>query len=117
LFEVRGADTANIFDDDASIPDEVTSDPATVSTDLADTMIVGAFRTLAAAATAGSGYTLVSAANFQLLEYEIVTATQTSKTVNLGSSSSNGGVGTAVRAEGAAPAAGLPTLTLMGVGS
>ena len=104
---ISGADTSNIFDDNASIPDTGAGDPRTVSTDLADTMVIGAFRMLSTSGpTAGSGFTQISGAHFQLFEYKIVSAAQSSLSVTLGTGAgnSNGGVATAVRqASGSAP--------------
>lgn len=101
VFGVSGYDTADIFDNDASVPNTGVSDPRTISTALADTMIIGAFRFAGTPSpTAGSGYTAISGADYQLTEYQVVSSTQSglSVTVGTGVGNANGGIATAIRA-------------------
>lgn len=109
LFEIQGADTSNIFDDNASVPVTGSGFPLSISTDAADTIIVGAARyaTWAGTATPGTGFTLVSSSNYQLVEYQIVSATQSSLSVDDSSAdTTNGAVATAIRAAGASGGGG-----------
>lgn len=99
IFEIQGADTLTVFDGNASVPDEGNSDPGTISTNTADTMIVGVFRMGATPGpTAGSGYTLISGLHYQLAEYQIVSATQSSLSVTIGTGvgDANGRICTAI---------------------
>lgn len=94
VFAISGNDTSTIYDSNPSVPASVDStqhDPITVFTSNAFDFIFGGFRFPATAnPTAGVGWTKISGADYQLVEYKIVSATQTSLSVNVGT-----GVGTA----------------------
>ncbi len=95
-FGVSGADTTTRFDANASLPDEVASGDVTISTDIADTFIIGGFRmTSAANPTEDTGFTKISGANFTLSEYKIVSATQSSLSYS-SPDTNNGGIGDAI---------------------
>lgn len=98
ILGISGADTSTIFDG-AIVTGH--PDPISISTSNANTFIVGAFREgLDASPTAGSGWTQVVGSNFLLLEYQIVSSTQTNLSVSqtTGAGNSNGGVAIAVLA-------------------
>lgn len=104
-FAFSGQDTTTIWDGNASIPAHLNgpfaADPITVSTNNANDVVIGGFRMAGTASpTAGSGFTQISGANFQLTEYKIVSSAQTNLSVSIttGSGNSNGGVADALMA-------------------
>lgn len=74
-------------------------DPNSITTTAASTLVVGTFRFGSTASpTAGSGFTLVSGADFAMTEYQILSSAQTlSVTVGTGVGDSNGGIAIAVK--------------------
>jgi hypothetical protein len=83
IFAFSGADTSGTpFDTNVSVPSAKDGgpDPILVSTDNANDVVIAAFRTASTSSpTAGATFTAVtnSGADFQLVEYKIVSATQT----------------------------------------
>lgn len=98
VFGISGANTSSPFDADASTPANGTTSELVVSTDTADCFIIGGYRMGTANPTAGSGWTLISGANFQLAEYKIVSSPQTDLVVDIGTGAGgqNGGVADAI---------------------
>lgn len=79
-FGVSGANTVSPFDGTIVTAN---SDPVSISTTNANTLIFGSFgEGSVASPTSGAGWTQLSGANFQLTEYKIVSSTQSSLTVN-----------------------------------
>ncbi len=99
-FAVNGAKTSSPFDGTAVTVSGIPSDPISISTTAANTMIIGAFRFAGTSnPTAGSGFTgLALNADFALAEYQIVSAPQAglSVTVGTGVGNSNGGIADAI---------------------
>lgn len=97
-FGVNGGKTSgNPFDTNGSLPSTASSDPVSVSTTSANTMIIGGFR-LGDPSTPGTGYTSITTSDFLLTEYKIVSAAQTSLSVTAGSGAggANGVIGDAI---------------------
>lgn len=115
----NGAPSSAYFDVNASLPDAGTTDPRTVSTTAADTMIIGAFRFGSTAnPTNGTGFTQIlgaSGSGYTLTEYKIVSAAQTglSVPVGTGAGNANAAIADAIVQDGAAPA-GHPTMRRWG---
>lgn len=98
---VSGADTSTVFDGNGSIPNITTVNgaDAIISTNTANCFLLGCYRqSTTASPTAGPGLTLISGADFQLVEYQIVSATQTNFdfTKTTGTGDSRVGIGTAI---------------------
>ena len=111
-FGISGANTSSPFDANASTPATGTTATLTVSTDTADTFIIGGYRFGSTASpTEGTGWTKIFGANFQLSEFKIVSSTQSSLSVAIGTGAGdqNGGVADAV----VIAAAGGASLLLM----
>lgn len=105
-FGISGADISTIFDANAALPDTVTDNThAVISTDTADTFLIGAYRLTAANPTEGIGWTKISGKHFQLVEYKIVSSTQSALDVDIGTEdgNSNAGIGDAIIIESGAP--------------
>ena len=99
-FGVSGANTSDPFDGNASTPATSPSAILSVSTDTADTFIVGGYRFNSTdTSSQGTGFTLISGLNFQLSEYKIVSTTQSSLSIAIGTGSGNqnGGVAVAIK--------------------
>lgn len=118
-FGISGADTSTIFDANASTPDSSTTGLLSITTDTADTFIIGGYRISVANPTEGSGWTKISGADFQLTEYMIVSSTQSALavTIGTGNGSQNGGVGHAIIIAAAGGATRRYSLSLSGVGN
>lgn len=98
-FGISGADQSTVFDANASTPHvEPAADAAVISTDTADTFIFSAYRASSPASPAGAGgdWIKISGADFQLVQYQIVSSTQTDLTCSIGTGTMNGGVASAV---------------------
>lgn len=96
---ISGANTATKFDSNAGLPAAGTTSPVALTTSNANDFLIGAYRfTSTASPTAGAGWTLITGANFLLVEYQIVAATQSglSATIGTGNTDENGGIGDAV---------------------
>ncbi len=94
-FAFSGHDTITRWDSNASVPSKEDSgpDPILVSTNNANDVIIAGFRMVnTASPTAGSGFTLISGADYQGVEYKIVSATQTNLSCGLttGNGDANG---------------------------
>lgn len=100
VFAFSGNDTSTVWDANASVPASGTADPLAMTTSNANDVIIGAFRFGATAnPTAGSGFTKISGADFQLTEYQIVAVAQLySITVGTGVGNANECVGDALMA-------------------
>jgi hypothetical protein len=118
VWEVTGADTsASPWDSHSGLPVIGTTDPLSISTTNANDFVFGFFATAQTSPTAGSGWTLISGANFQCCEYQIVSATQSALSVSMttGSGSAHTGIADALIA--AVPVVCQPgSLAMMGVG-
>jgi hypothetical protein len=107
IFAFSGQDTSTKWDSNASVPgslDVSPADPILVSTSNANDVIIACFRMASVASpTAGTGFTLISGADFLGSEYKIVSATQTNLSCGLGTGvgDSNGSVVDALMAASA----------------
>lgn len=100
-YGISGAHTASPFDSGGPVTDSSGgntsaggADPYPITTANANTMIIGAYRASTASPTAGSGFTQISGADFQLTEYKIVSTTQSALNVTMttGAGGAAGGV-------------------------
>jgi hypothetical protein len=93
-FGVSGAKTVSPFDTNASVPAKSGSSAlASISTDNANDFIFANYIPSGDPESAGAGWTMIGDGhNFQLVEYQIVSATQTSLQATM-NSGSNGGSG------------------------
>jgi hypothetical protein len=101
VFAFSGNDTSTIWDGNAAVPASGTVDPGAISTNNADDVIIAGFRFGATSTpTQGAGFTKISGADFQLVEYKIVAATQSSLSITVGTGvgNANGFVGDALMA-------------------
>ena len=90
-FAISGANTSSPIDADSPVYSG--TDPATLSTATANTMIVGWFRqSNTQNPSAGAGFTKLVGANFTLLEYKIVSSAQSSLSITDGSAGDSNGV-------------------------
>jgi hypothetical protein len=114
-FAVQGANTSTPLDSDS--PVYSASDPITLSTASPNTMIVGMFRDNASTGSAGSGFTLVSGANFSITEYQIVSSQQTnlSITIGTGAGTANGAIAFAIVAGAGGGGGGIPAVLCLGM--
>lgn len=97
VFGISGANTS-AFDANAAVPAHATSGTLTISTSNANDFIVSGYRCSNASPTVGTGFTLISGANFALTQYKIVTATQSSLNLDVGGcSTNNGSIGDAAK--------------------
>lgn len=115
IFAFSGQDTGTIFDGNASVPagnpGGAPADPVLISTNNANDVIIACFRMQGTAnPTQGAGFTLISGANFQCSEYQIVSATQTNLSCGLGTGTgdSNGCVADALMAATGGPTPSSP---------
>jgi|SRR5581483_3427093 len=93
LFAFSGEDTSTIWDSNGAVPANNTSNPVSISTSNAnDAIIAGARMSSTASPTAGTGFTRISGADFQLTEYEIVSATQSGLSCDTGGSAASNGM-------------------------
>lgn len=108
-YAFSGQDTSTIWDANASVPGFIDNgpDPILVSTNNANDVIIAGFRMGATPSpTAGAGFTLISGADFQGVEYQIVAATQTNLSCGLttGTGGANGCIVDALMAAAAGAA-------------
>lgn len=91
VYEIKGANTSSPYDSGGPQTSDG-PDPKSITTANANTMVIAAFRESSTASpTAGSGFTQISGADFQLTEYEILSSAQTlSCTQTTGAGNSNG---------------------------
>jgi hypothetical protein len=109
-FGINGAPSSNWFDTNAAVPTTGATDPLSISTDTADTFIIGTYRMASTAnPTAGTGFTVIAgdtgSNHYMLTEYKIVSSTQSSLSVPIGTGSgdANGGIVSAVVSAPSAP--------------
>ena len=93
-FGISGANTLAPFDTNASLPASSTP-PVSISTSNANDFLIGTMRTASANGTVDSGFTAISNANFNLTEYDIVTATVSSLSIGV-TGAGNAAIGDAV---------------------
>lgn len=86
VFGISGANTSSPFDGSVV---QATPDPVLISTSNANTFIFGASSAGTGNPTAGSGFTLISGADFQGVEYKVVSSTQTNLSVGWTTGSGN----------------------------
>ena len=110
VFGISGADTSTIFDANAALPSEVSSGNPSISTDTADTFCLGCMRGTGGSPVAGAGWTAISAADYQVTEYQIVSSTQSGLSVTATSTTPNGGIGDAIIIASAGGATILPQM-------
>ncbi len=109
-FAVHGAKTSAPFDLNGSLPATSTTDPVSVSTTSAPTMVIGGFRANVASTPAGTGYTVIQSNSFfALTEYQIVSSPQSGLSVTMGSGAgtSGGSIGDAI-VQGSSIAENIP---------
>lgn len=96
-FAVNGAKTSAPFDTNVALPSIGASDPGTVSTTAANTMVLGAFRMSTGTPSAGAGFTQIEnpASVFMLVEYQLASSPQSNLSVTVGT-----GAGTTVSSIG-----------------
>jgi hypothetical protein len=95
-FGVSGSNqTSTVFDSGGP---QTGTDPISITTANPNTMVIAAYRELSAGnPTAGTSFTAVSGADFQLVEYKVLSSTATiSCTQGTGAGSANGGVAFAI---------------------
>ncbi len=99
-FAVSGTNTSAPWDTNVVLPVRSQANAAvTISTTAAATMVLGLYRGATTSPTAGSGFTLITGSNFQLVEQAIFSSVQTSLSVPTGSHTSvNGAIGDALAA-------------------
>jgi len=99
VFEVENAPNSGYFDGSPVGSNATPSDPLSISTTNANTLIFGCFRVGVASPTAGTGFTPVSGADFQLVEEKTVTTTQSGLSILIGTGvgTSNASVGDAIK--------------------
>lgn len=121
-FGVSGADTVTPFDTNAASPtidSTAPADPSAITTDAVNTMLVNVARMSGTAnPTQGTGNTNISGANFQIVQYRIVTAPQTGFSLALGTGAgdSNGSISFAIRQASAAATDVIPLYQSIGLG-
>jgi hypothetical protein len=93
VFGISGANTTTIFDGNSSLPAATTNGPVTLSTSNAHDFIFGTYRLYPQIPAGGTGWTVISAADYQLVEYQIVTTAQSNLQIALGSGDSSSGIG------------------------
>ena len=92
-FGIGGAPSTSYFDPNGSLPVESTGTILSITTSNANDFIFANYATSNASSTAGSGFAAISAAaNFQLVEYVIVSTTQSGLSAGMGGSTPNGGI-------------------------
>jgi hypothetical protein len=99
IFGVSGANTSTIFDSNPSLPAAVQSGDVKLSTSNANDFIFGAYRFGSTPSpTAGAGWRQIPGAGYQLVEYQIVSATQSNLDVAIGTGSGDvaAGIGDAI---------------------
>jgi hypothetical protein len=116
-----GVSGATGWDNNANLPSVIgdgsgnaTTARASLTTSKADDFLIGIYRMhTTSTPTAGSGWTAIAGANFQLVEYKSVSATQsaTDATLTTGNNDQNGGIGDALTSDALPP---TPTLSLDG---
>ena len=101
-FGVSGANTSTPFDSNGSIPQVSSGSVNVISTNNANDFLIGAFRdNLNPAIGAGSGWTLINTGDYQLVQYQVVSSTQSSLSVVEGAGSAcNGAIADAIVAAG-----------------
>lgn len=103
-FAIAGARvSASPFDQNAALPaigssgDGSAISDVTATTSTANDILIGIYRASVASPTAGTGFTVAVGAGFMLMEYQIVSATQSALDVPLGGgATNNGGIGDAI---------------------
>lgn len=92
-FEIENAAISSYFDPHSGLPVQVATNPTTVSTTDSNDFIFAGWRSLDQNSTAGTGFTLISGADYQNVEYKIVSSAQTNLSVDLtNTNGSNGGI-------------------------
>lgn len=113
VFGVSGADTTIIWDSNGALPDFGTNTLRSITTSNTNDFLIGAYRFGGTATpTQGAGWTKISGANFQLVEYQIVSATQSGLSVTIGTGNTDeaGGIADAVIQASAASAVGADAM-------
>ena len=118
-FGISGSDVSTIWDSNGSLPATAQSAIVSVSTSNANDFLIGAYRFGSTASpTQGTGWTIISGANFQLTEYKIVSATQSGLSVAIGTGAGdqNAGLGDAVIAASGSTPQPAPQMMMSGIG-
>lgn len=100
VFAISGGDTTNIWDSNAALPNGSAGTTASYTTTNANDMLIGVFRMGSGASpTAAAGWTAINGsagADFQLVQYKVVSATQSGLTATSGSGTPNACIGDAI---------------------
>ena len=108
-FGLNGVDTTTIWYGAGVTSNATPSDPLTISTTNASDIIIAGFRmaTVASGAGAGAGFTILNSADYQTIEYDIVSVTQSGLSIALaagnGAGDSNGSAAIAIKAAPTGP--------------
>lgn len=101
-FALNGTSGASALDVNGALPGTTTtSTPLTLTTSNANDLLFAAYSLNTGSGTAGSGWTLVpgSGGNFMMVEYQLVTATQSALSAAIGTGTIKNGIGHAVRSQ------------------
>lgn len=91
VFGISGAKTSSFFDANGAVPTTATSGNVSISTSNANDFIFATYATGSGSPTAGAGWTQINGSNFQLVEYQIVSATQSGLAATFTSGGPGGG--------------------------
>lgn len=103
-FGISGADTSTIFDSNGSVPATCGAAHCSISTNNANDFIIGTYKFGATSSpTQGAGFTLIDGGGFTLVEYKIVSATQSGLDIPIGTGDADetAGIADAVMQAGA----------------
>lgn len=101
---ISGADTSTKWDSNGALPDGQTTGTCSITTTNSDDFLIGGYRFGSEQnPTEGAGWTKVSGADASLLEYKIVSTTQSALSVGIGTGNGNqnAGIGDAIIQGGA----------------
>ena len=94
-FGISGANTSTPYDTHSGLPVTANGSQPSVSTSNANDIILGMFRLTSSTGTIGSGFSSIENGDFMLVEYKIVSSTQTSLSVTE-TGTNNGAIGDAI---------------------
>lgn len=101
-FALNGSSGSSALDVNGALPGTTTtSTPLTLTTSNANDLLFAAYSLNTGSGTAGSGWTLVpgSGGNFMMIQYQLVTATQSALSAAIGTGTIKNGIGHAVRSQ------------------
>jgi hypothetical protein len=98
-FGISGANASAPFDTNGALPYQVAGGPATISTSNANDIVFAGYNFASTPTpTAGAGWTFIYNANYLLVEYQIVSTTQSSLSaaIGTGNTDENNSIGDAI---------------------